>query len=39
MMDEDFLNRKEIRIYKRVLIGAIGFALAFFFGVAALMFL
>lgn len=39
MMDEDFLNRKEIRIYKRVLIGAIGFALAFFFGVAVLMLL
>lgn len=33
MMDEEFLNRREIRWYKRILIGAVIIALIFIVGV------
>lgn len=39
MMDEDFLKRKEIVWYKRILIGAVSFALVVVVVVCAINFL
>lgn len=35
MMDEDFLDRKEIKWYKRIIIGAVVIALVFMVAVIA----